>query len=639
MLRTERPEWDHCGDGAGPDDPIGCRGRSAAPHRACLAHLTEPDLLTHLDTLGPGSRIDYRGTRVDGARLRRVLDALLDPESRERRAGMALFDEAAFPDSASFGGVGFTEEASFQGATFLSDSWFGNAVFHGSAMFGGATFTHDAGFDRAVFTGSATFSDATFVAGAGFHGAEFRGVGWFDRTVFSDTAWFRRAAFAKDCWFRAAIFAATCGFNDVRFDGDAWFRDARFFGHAGFSTAAFAADAWFDAAEFHNTAWFGMASFAHHAGFDGVVFRRTAWFDSAVFDATAHLGPLVCKGTLDISEAVFGVPITIQAAALQVRCVRTRFNSTGSLRLRYAEVELRDAVVEYPLSVTHRSVPFSPRAKPELDESPLGDADPGVRIASLYGMDAAHLVLTNVDLSRCRFVGTIHLDRLSLEGRCTFLTTRSTVRSVLPVTQRRVIAEEVRWRTERSGPTPPAATSGVMPPGPESLGPLYRQLRKSLEDGKNEPGAADFYYGEMEMRRHDRKDTPLGERALLWLYWAVSGYGLRATRALAWLGAAMTATILLLLGFGLPDTPAEPYPADAGVIGAQDPALRRPFTERFTPARAQKAADVVINSVVFRSSGQDLTTPGRYIEMTSRLTEPILLGLAALAVRGRIKRG
>ncbi|WP_308407820.1 hypothetical protein [Streptomyces somaliensis] len=32
---------------------------------------------------------------------------------------------------------------------------------------------------------------------------------------------------------------------------------------------------------------------------------------------------------------------------------------------------------------------------------------------------------------------------------------------------------------------------------------LYRQLRKSLEDGKNEPDAADFYYGECEMRRHD----------------------------------------------------------------------------------------------------------------------------------------
>ena len=37
-------------------------------------------------------------------------------------------------------------------------------------------------------------------------------------------------------------------------------------------------------------------------------------------------------------------------------------------------------------------------------------------------------------------------------------------------------------------------------PAPEIAG-IYRDLRKGLEDVKNEPGAADFYYGEMEMRR------------------------------------------------------------------------------------------------------------------------------------------
>ncbi|SDM66339.1 hypothetical protein SAMN05216259_101101 [Actinacidiphila guanduensis] len=51
-----------------------------------------------------------------------------------------------------------------------------------------------------------------------------------------------------------------------------------------------------------------------------------------------------------------------------------------------------------------------------------------------------------------------------------------------------------------------------------------------------------------------------------------------------------------------------------------------------------KAALVVVNSVVFRSSGQNLTTPGTVIEMLSRIGEPVLLGLAALAVRGRVKR-
>ncbi|AYN30676.1 hypothetical protein DUI70_0173 [Streptomyces albus] len=41
--------------------------------------------------------------------------------------------------------------------------------------------------------------------------------------------------------------------------------------------------------------------------------------------------------------------------------------------------------------------------------------------------------------------------------------------------------------------------------------------------------------------------------------------------------------------------------------------------------------------VVFCSSGQDLTT-GTWIEMFSPFSEAVLLGLAALAARDRIKR-
>jgi len=37
------------------------------------------------------------------------------------------------------------------------------------------------------------------------------------------------------------------------------------------------------------------------------------------------------------------------------------------------------------------------------------------------------------------------------------------------------------------------------------------------------------------MRRHDHTGTPKGERRLLWAYWLLSGYGLRASRATGWL--------------------------------------------------------------------------------------------------------
>jgi hypothetical protein len=147
------------------------------------------------------------------------------------------------------------------------------------------------------------------------------------------------------------------------------------------------------------------------------------------------------------------------------------------------------------------------------------------------------------------------------------------------------------------------------------------------------------------MRRHDRTGTPPGERRLLWAYWLLSGFGLRASRAFTWLFAAMSLTVLLLMGVGLPTH--EPEPSTTGTLhgnkislhtSTADPALRGAWSRRMTWARAEKATRVAVNSVVFRSSGQNLTTWGAYIEMTSRLFEPTLLALGALAIRGRIKR-
>ncbi|MEV8061394.1 hypothetical protein AB0P37_34335 [Streptomyces antimycoticus] len=180
---------------------------------------------------------------------------------------------------------------------------------------------------------------------------------------------------------------------------------------------------------------------------------------------------------------------------------------------------------------------------------------------------------------------------------------------------------------------------------PVSLAPVYRQLRKAFEDGKHEPGAADFYYGEMEMRRH-ADDIPRSERSLLAVYWALSGYGLRASRAFGWLLLAMTATVLAMMLWGLPQK--DPKSQSTGTltshrvtmtIDTPDPVNPSgPYRERLTTERFEKSLRIVINSVIFRSSGQDLTTAGTYTEMASRLAEPALLGLAALAIRGRIKR-
>ncbi|REK89618.1 hypothetical protein DY245_14885 [Streptomyces inhibens] len=216
-------------------------------------------------------------------------------------------------------------------------------------------------------------------------------------------------------------------------------------------------------------------------------------------------------------------------------------------------------------------------------------------------------------------------------------------------TQRPVIEEERQWRALPNRPASFRVGWGDPPddehevPGLATLTVIYRQLRKAREDAKDEPGAGVFYYGEMEMRRHSH-GWRCAERWLLQAYWLLSGYGLRASRALGWLAVAMMTTILLMMGFGLPnESPKQEIvrEMDDGqwktIIDKPDP--KNPTGDRFTGKRFEKALNVTLNSVIFRSSGQDLTTAGTYIEMTSRLAEPVLLGFAGLAVRGRVKRG
>ncbi|MFF3896410.1 pentapeptide repeat-containing protein [Streptomyces sp. NPDC001812] len=485
----------------------------------------------------------------------------------------------------------------------------------------------DARFESAAFHGKASFDSATFHCKASFGSAIFHGHAWFGSAIFHGDTWFDSAAFQRGAGFLSAVFHCDTEFGSATFQRGAQFNSATFHGHA----------------------WFGLATFQRGVRFRAATFHGDARFDQAVFERWVSLGPLVCAGRVRLSGAVFGGPVTLSLAARRLECRRTRWSSPAEVRLRYATVDFAHAVFEYPLTIAAEADPFVLPDGRTVAEQALAHA-PGatVRMASLRGVDAAHLVLADVDLSGCLFTGTVHLDQLRLEGACSFdeVPPRRR-RHPARFTQRRTLAEEHHWRAKQ-----PEAVRGWNPAvlgaghaGPAQLAPVYRALRKAFEDGKNEPGAADFYYGEMEMRRHDRTGTTRAERGLLHGYWLLSGYGLRASRALGWLASAMLVTVVLLMGFGLPeDAPKQEatgtVPPGGGrvtfEIDKADP--QNPTGDRFTGKRFEKALSVTLNSVVFRSSGQDLTTAGTYIEMTSRLVEPALLALAVLAVRGRIKR-
>lgn len=144
----------------------------------------------------------------------------------------------------------------------------------------------------------------------------------------------------------------------------------------------------------------------------------------------------------------------------------------------------------------------------------------------------------------------------------------------------------------------------------EHLAAIYRGLRKAREDGKDEPGAADFYYGEMEMRRLSR-ETAWGERVVLYLYWLTSGYGLRSLRAFAWLAFVTLITALLFQLFGFKTS--EPSFWDSLIYTAQ-------------------------STISLPTRPQPLYRTGEVLRIALRLSGPVLLGLALLAVRSRVKR-
>jgi hypothetical protein len=236
------------------------------------------------------------------------------------------------------------------------------------------------------------------------------------------------------------------------------------------------------------------------------------------------------------------------------------------------------------------------------------------------------LVLADIDLSDCHLSRAYHVDALHIGGNCRFAEVprgRISATGWPPIwrwSRRQTVAEEHAWRVVASHPIAwptPSRTSNAPSDvlQPERIAVLYRQLRKALEDVKNEPGAADFYYGEMEMRRHATTISG-GERFILWLYWLVSGYALRATRSLAFLVGVVAITTVLLASYGLPKSSL-----GAGVW---------PKTTR--------ALLISLNSIIFRTAGQPLTTVGAFIELVARFTGPVLLALAIIALRNRIKR-
>lgn len=588
-------------------DHTDCIGIRVTNGERCLAHCSDDERAAVLKVICETGEIDGRGVAFSNTLLQQVLAILPRDDDGRPVIKSCRFDHASF-DNASFRRSDFIGDARFDGAKFIGDARFEGARFSGYAGFWGARFSGDAWFRGARFGGYTRFWDTRFSSGA-----------WFWDATFADGVGFWGAAFCSGAWFGGTRFSSVAWFGNVTFGGDAWF---------------------------------GGATFSGDAGFEGALFRRSATFSGVTFEQTSSFGPVLVHRDLVLDDAEFAQRVRIEASVAVLSSVRTRFQAGVQFRLRWAQVVLDDADLSAPSTLSGISRLSDKKLVKREErlaevwrrfarlttsiENHTGIVEAARRLLyqkvpgrpyllSLRGANVAGLILNGVALDDCRFAGAHNLDKLRLEDGVGLSITPARLER-FNRDRREVIAEESAWRSSRSSnwtvPWWPQWIKGrpdTLEPGRIAL--LYRALRKGREDNKDEPGAADFYYGEMEMRRHAKRagdgvgsaSKGWAERALLMAYWLVSGYGLRAWRALAWLGSSVVGFALMFHWFGFRHS-TRPDSYWESLL----------YTFRMTLSLTDRELT--------------LTSWGKLFQALLRIVGPVLLGLAALAVRGRLKR-
>jgi len=216
-----------------------------------------------------------------------------------------------------------------------------------------------------------------------------------------------------------------------------------------------------------------------------------------------------------------------------------------------------------------------------------------------------------------------------------------------------VLADEILWRADaRDAAWEPQAAEirganaiihgsdvqrELIPPTrhPIKIAGTYRSLRKEREDEKDAAGAADFYYGEMEMRRKASGLRTI-EGWLITAYWLFAGYSLRAWRAFAALALLISVSAFVFTACGFDQA------VNAGAIdkvnlrtGQVTYRFERPSSGVWDGAvYSMQSASSLLRAPEARA----LTPIGEANEALLRVFGPTLVALGVLALRGRIKR-
>jgi uncharacterized protein YjbI with pentapeptide repeats len=457
----------------------------------------------------------------------------------------------------------------------------------------GATFVGAVNLSGVTFA-AANLSGATFEHGLRLKGVRFPNGASFDRAHASDF-FLDDAVFGGNAGFRE-LQAADFSMKSTKFERYASFDGAEL-GFAGLRDVDFAAEARFRSLNHTGPTIMRTVRFAAAASFHGSTVKQLAFPDCEFH------GPFQAKGLVVEEELTFS---------------GARFANTRALDLRAGtKVSLHDASFSRPLGLVVKSptldangacfeegadIALEPGSRGLFSAAAFGGAslittsdskdDRRPKVESLDRTRVGRLTLHGLDLSECSFARLHRLDDVLISGRGQLALAPQVVKGAY---RREVLTDELA--REDDG----AATS---------IADVYRAMRKAREASHDFPGAADFYYGEMEMRRAGADSW--GERALLTVYWLISGYGMRSERAaLSFIAAVM----MLSVGFqtiGFADPPS--FWNTFGWTLTASVSLTRPAPE------------------------VDLTTAGMYLNVVTRLLGPALIALAVLGIRSRVRR-
>jgi len=630
----------------------GCTGAPVSPYGDCWEHLSSADLIEALGRLRPGVRVDVRGTRLSSTLMERLIRSFQDDD------GKGVFGEAWFL------GADFVDDVAFDDCVFREVALFDSARFRGEATFLGAKFERPASFSRSVFHEASSFAGATFDEHAYFHECLFHSKVFFTSTNFEKGVSFLDSIFGDLQSYSGAAFMFThfhtlANFDRARFFGyNTVFMFAEFDGGATFQGTAFGFKSLISSTSFPGTEHFGPVFALGSLDFSDVTFSEPVRFEAAAssmtlmrcnFEQGISLRARRCNLAFDRTtfarpSAVISSPRFLPDAVVPLRLDATdehNDDETPDPDRKRRNEELSQIFMQGDRSAykeRHNKYAKIEEACEEALTTLHRQRDERARLVSLRDVDVSNLELVDIDLQRCLFDGAYHLDQLGLQGNSSFLDGPKGVHfkwgwpPIWWSTRRKLLAEEAWWRAYREMRGETDARGGkwggieFSPPdwiiehggrSPERLEPsrlaaMYRTLRKAQEDRKNEPGAADFYYGEMEMRRCSEV-TPLGERLILIAYWLFAGYGLRGTRALLALLLVISVSSVLLYNYGF-----------------------------LMSGRSYSLVDTVVyalaSSVALPANAAQLSTFGELLRILLRLVGPLLLGLFLLSVRNRIKR-